>query len=289
MGGIWNDLARTRRAPGKSIRSQRVIRGDISVSSTGNGQVFPAGVKKSFVSIPLWRMTCPQILILPSSTHIHTQDFSLPSGIATLTFRFNMSCCQQQQDRTIVQRAACELENLRKEKNTHHVHDGLSFPRNCKRLLFQIPGNTRCVDCGSASPEWASVTYGVLLCMNCSGRHRSYGVSTSRVRSIDLDAWSHSQVLALLEGGNQQMKQFFLRHHMDGKTLEELNLQYQTKAADFYKTHLHQHVTRVAEAGVYHGREVSRKNPRGYPRSRDVPRTVLDAPSSSQGTAIEVQ
>jgi len=199
-----------------------------------------------------------------------------------------MSCCTQ--DRTVVQRAACELENLRKEnKTTHHHDDGLSFPRNCKRLLFQIPGNTSCVDCGSASPEWASVTYGVLLCLTCSGRHRSYGVSTSRVRSIDLDAWSHSQVLALLEGGNSQMRQFFRRHHMYGTTLEELNLQYQTKAADFYKTHLNHHVTRVAEAGVYPGREVSRTPRSSPPRTsptRDVSRTLYTSP---QCTAVEVQ
>jgi len=133
------------------------------------------------------------------------------------------------QDQLLVQRAAKELETLR------HVpkHDGLPFPRNCRRLLYQIPGNTNCIDCGNPNPEWASVTYGVLLCVNCSGRHRSYGVKTSRVRSIDMDAWSHSQVLALLEGGNQQMKQFSHRHQKQGESISALDIQYKTKAARF--------------------------------------------------------
>ena len=163
----------------------------------------------------------------------------------------NMSCSQ---DLLLVQRASAELETLRKVPK----HDGSPFPRNCHRLLYQIPGNTNCIDCGSPNPEWASVTYGVLLCVNCSGRHRSYGVQISRVRSIAMDAWSHTQVLALLEGGNQQMKQFFHRHQMHGESTSALDLQYKTKAARFYKTHLDQHVSKVAEAGLYTGRQASR-------------------------------
>jgi hypothetical protein len=135
----------------------------------------------------------------------------------------------------------------------------LQFPRNCRRLLYEIPGNTHCIDCGNPNPEWASVTYGILLCVNCSGRHRSYGVNTSRVRSITMDAWSHNQVLALLEGGNHQMKRFFQRHQMHGETVHARDLQYRTKAAHFYRTHLDHHVTKVAEAGLYHGRETVRK------------------------------
>lgn len=165
------------------------------------------------------------------------------------------------QDQIVVQRAASELESFRKVPK----HDGLPFPRNCRRLLYQIPGNSNCIDCGNANPEWASVTYGVLLCVNCSGRHRSYGVQTSRVRSIAMDAWSHSQVLALLEGGNQQMKQFFQRHHMHGESIEALDIQYRTKAARFYKKSLDQHVDKVAGAGLYSGREASRKSSKTPP------------------------
>ncbi len=155
------------------------------------------------------------------------------------------------QDQILVQRAAAELEDLRNVPK----HDGLPFPRNCRRLLYHIAGNSMCIDCGNANPEWASVTYGILLCVNCSGRHRSYGVQKSRVRSIAMDAWSHTQVLALLEGGNHQLKQFFLRHQMNGESVDALELQYRTKAARFYKTNLDQHVNKVAEAGLYHGRD----------------------------------
>jgi hypothetical protein len=35
-----------------------------------------------------------------------------------------------------------------------------------------LPGNNVCVDCGVDSPDWASVTHGILLCLQCSGPHR---------------------------------------------------------------------------------------------------------------------
>ena len=150
--------------------------------------------------------------------------------------------------------AAEELEALRKAPK----HVGGSFPRQCLRLLRSLPGNNRCVDCGAAHPEWASVTYGTLICLSCSGRHRSYGVQTSTVRSIEMDHWSHEQVLNMLEGGNGQLQSFFDRHHL-GNQSPMASKRYFTKAALFYRTNLSEHSTWVASSGTYQGREASRR------------------------------
>lgn len=45
-----------------------------------------------------------------------------------------------------------------------------------------ILANPTCADCGTSSPDWASLNLGALICIECSGVHRSLGVQYSKVR-----------------------------------------------------------------------------------------------------------
>lgn len=54
-----------------------------------------------------------------------------------------------------------------------------TFPSAALVLLKSLKGNSRCIDCGEHNPQWAAVSYGALLCLQCSGRHRSLGVQVS--------------------------------------------------------------------------------------------------------------
>jgi len=183
-------------------------------------------------------------------------------------------------------RAHEELSELLKRCNLHKNETGIyreAFPAACKTLLHSLPGNRNCIDCNARDPEWAAISYGALVCIKCSGRHRSMGVAVSQVRSVAMDHWTHKEVVGMLEGGNAQLGGFFARHALTKPEFEKqdklnkqqppnkqqpqrhlfsnklkgqraslttdnvISLRYKTKAAVFYKHQLEAHVGRLLE------------------------------------------
>lgn len=66
------------------------------------------------------------------------------------------------------------------------------YDENPDQLLQMLretdQGNSWCADCGSAAKvEWVSINLGIILCIECSGIHRSLGTHISKVRSLTLD------------------------------------------------------------------------------------------------------
>ena len=158
-----------------------------------------------------------------------------------------------------------------------------------KAIVMAIPGNATCMDCGKLSnthtmtqslvvislltlslysiagmknPQWASVSFGTVFCLECSGVHRydfyvshvartasfsaetkshmcllliyrSLGVHVTFVRSIAMDSWTDTQLALMKSGGNAKCAAYLKQHGVDmnGSIREK----YESPAAQLYK------------------------------------------------------
>jgi len=134
---------------------------------------------------------------------------------------------------------------------------------NQKSQVNSLPGNGYCCDCNSSCPAWASLTYGILICFECAGRHRGLGVHISFVRSLTLDKWNQDQLDTMMAGGNKKFTSFLADHGTDQDNKTTIRIKYATRAVQLYKEILKARVAGKPE-----------------PKMSDIPSLDADFPSS---------
>ncbi|KAG0020223.1 hypothetical protein BGZ80_004584 [Entomortierella chlamydospora] len=102
----------------------------------------------------------------------------------------------------------------------------------------QHSANTVCADCGAKNPDWCVINLGILVCIECSGIHRSLGTHISKVRSLNLDTTSYTKDLFefIRSVGNNVSNEIWeanLAHSKDQQ--QELGSQEQTTKVIFRK------------------------------------------------------
>ena len=88
---------------------------------------------------------------------------------------------------------------------SHSSPEALSLVKQ----LMNHPDNCTCADCHAPNPKWASTTFGIFVCLNCSGIHRNLGTHITLVRSCTLDSWTPEQARVMKRVGNKKGNEYW--------------------------------------------------------------------------------
>eukprot|EP00171_Calliarthron_tuberculosum_P017312 IDg17312t1 len=119
--------------------------------------------------------------------------------------------------------------------HTNPYPRAMDATKSALRVLQLLPENKTCADCAAKNPQWATVSFGTFICLDCSGRHRGLGVHISFVRSVGMDRWKDWEVKRMQAGGNSKFVAYAKENALQGV---DIAAKYTSHAAAIYAARL---------------------------------------------------
>lgn len=102
------------------------------------------------------------------------------------------------------------LNKIDSQNKVHELENDHENKEILKKIYECDEMNQICVDCGDKNPTWISINLGVIMCLECSGIHRSLGTHVSKIRSVLLDKIDEDTLNLFYLLGNSFANSLFL-------------------------------------------------------------------------------
>ena len=106
------------------------------------------------------------------------------------------------------------------------------LPENIQIYLYERDyENKVCLECKTPKPEYVSINNSILLCSECSKRHKNLGYNISYIRKIS-EEWDPYILNYLERGGNSRFIRLSKKYNLDNYSIEE---KYSFRIVEYYR------------------------------------------------------
>lgn len=171
---------------------------------------------------PKWKLDMLTCTVKPSSEATRNFCFEVISPTKSRTLQADSQETMQRWILAIQEAISAQLDKQRigkpgrrgsgasAQKSNFEASDELAKREAAIRSLYEADeANRKCADCSDANPTWISLNLGILICLECSGIHRSMGTHISKVRSLTLDSLSQETKSYIMALGNKRVNEIF--------------------------------------------------------------------------------
>lgn len=127
--------------------------------------------------------------------------------------------------------------------------------------IMSIPGNDKCIDCGSPNPKWVSINNSVFLCGTCARNHTTFGEAISKLKSLEVDQFSPEEIKLMKIGGNNRFNSLMEEYGITFESSTNREFKYHLQLAEYHRKLLKCEVDKESHPQEYQDMVLKKPSP----------------------------